>query len=78
MKMRKWYTLHQIYFYLYLLKQNSIYSCLIKYYHKAFDNLLKTKKQISLNISFKDILNNEFIEFLDNKMDRLEKKINKE
>ncbi|MDN5121732.1 GGDEF domain-containing phosphodiesterase [Aliarcobacter butzleri] len=41
---------------------------------KTFDNLLKTKKQISLNISFKDILNNEFIEFLDNKMDRLEKK----
>lgn len=39
---------------------------------KTFDNLLKTKKQISLNISFKDILNNEFIEFLDSKMEKLE------
>ncbi|WP_210004247.1 EAL domain-containing protein [Arcobacter lacus] len=41
---------------------------------KTFDNLSKTKKQVSLNISFKDILNHEFIEFLDNKMDKLEKK----
>lgn len=41
---------------------------------KTFEALLKTDKQISLNISFKDILSDTFIDFLDDRMEKLDRK----
>ncbi|RBQ27970.1 GGDEF domain-containing protein [Aliarcobacter vitoriensis] len=38
---------------------------------KSFENLLKTDKQISINLSFKDILNYDFIDYLDDIMQML-------
>ena len=38
---------------------------------KSLDNLLKTEKSISINLSFKDILNYDFIDYLDSVLDRL-------
>ena len=38
---------------------------------KSLDNLLKTQKQITINLSFKDILNYEFIDYLDNVLEKL-------
>lgn len=38
---------------------------------KTFDTLSKTQKHISINISFKDILSDTFINFLDKKMESL-------
>lgn len=40
---------------------------------KSFENLLKTKRQITINLSFKDILNVEFIEYIDKQMLNLRK-----
>jgi c-di-GMP phosphodiesterase len=39
---------------------------------KALNDLIKTDKQISINLSFKDILDSEFIVFLDKNLDRIE------
>lgn len=38
---------------------------------KSLDNLLKTQKNITINLSFKDILNYEFIDYLDNVLEKL-------
>ena len=38
---------------------------------KSLDNLLKTQKNITINLSFKDILNYEFIDYLDNALEKL-------
>ncbi|WP_258237569.1 EAL domain-containing protein [Arcobacter sp. CECT 9188] len=38
---------------------------------KSFENLLKTNKQITINLSFKDILNYDFIDYLDEMMNIL-------
>ncbi|WP_133165397.1 EAL domain-containing protein, partial [Aliarcobacter cryaerophilus] len=38
---------------------------------KSLDNLLKTKKNITINLSFRDILNYEFIDYLDNVLEKL-------
>lgn len=38
---------------------------------KSLDNLMKTQKQITINLSFKDILNYEFIDYLDNVLEKL-------
>lgn len=38
---------------------------------KSLDNLLKTDKSISINLSFKDILNYEFIDYLDGVLENL-------
>ncbi|WP_419677872.1 EAL domain-containing protein [Aliarcobacter lanthieri] len=40
---------------------------------KSFENLLKTNKQITINLSFKDILNYDFIDYLDEMMNILSK-----
>jgi c-di-GMP phosphodiesterase len=39
---------------------------------KALNDLIKTDKQISINLSFKDILDSEFIVSLDKNLDRIE------
>ena len=44
---------------------------------KTLENLDKTKRQISFNLSFKDILDNDFVESLDNNIDNITN-INKE
>ena len=41
---------------------------------KALNELSKTDKQISINLSFKDILDNEFINSLDNSLEKIESK----
>lgn len=38
---------------------------------KSLDNLLKTQKNMTINLSFKDILNYEFIDYLDNILEKL-------
>jgi len=38
---------------------------------KSLDNLLKTQKNITINLSFKDILNYEIIDYLDNVLEKL-------
>lgn len=38
---------------------------------KSFENLLKTNRQITINLSFKDILNYEFIDYIDKQMKKL-------
>ncbi len=41
---------------------------------KALDDLIKIDKQISINLSFKDILDNDFINSLDNSLEKIEPK----
>lgn len=40
---------------------------------KALDSLYSTTKQVSINLSFKDILDREFIYFLDRNLDKIDK-----
>ncbi|MDD2508353.1 MAG: bifunctional diguanylate cyclase/phosphodiesterase [Aliarcobacter skirrowii] len=42
---------------------------------RSLDNLLKTDKQITINLSFKDILNYEFVDYLEDKLLSLEQSV---